>query len=153
MMLLPKIEKIRNEEIFQKLCNAMLKREFSISVIALGAKGRDDAIDSFFEGTPLMGTLGDKTGTWTFQFKFVNPVTDPSRARQRVITALKSELRKEVLINSGINHYLFITNVKLTSGNYKKIKALSVGISFSISVWNGADIEASLNSHPDLLQT
>jgi hypothetical protein len=135
---------IRSDTEFQRLCNKILVWEVSKDVVPFGALGRDKATDAQFEGT-----YNNKTGRWRFQAKFHDPTMDKAKARSLVKSDFKKELEK--IRDEKPNHYVFMTNVKITKKLFDELMSVSSKYDFETQIWDGEKLEALLVKYPFII--
>ena len=141
---------IKSQEEFERFCNMFLKKEVSPLVKVYEVPGPDGGIDAEYHG-PYAG----KEGHWVFQCKYRNPINESSSRSSiiRVMKKDKGELSKADA--SNCNHYILITNIKLTVGNVNEIRNVKTerDYTFSLDFWDGADlINTTLSEFPYLLK-
>lgn len=135
---------LKSDTDFQALCNKVLIWEVSKDVVPFGALGRDKATDAQFEGT-----YGGKTGKWRFQAKFHDPTMDKAKARSLVKSDFKKELEK--IRSEKPNHYVFMTNVKITKKLFDELMSVASKYDFETQIWDGEKLEALLVKYPFII--
>ena len=147
---------IKSREEFERFCNIFLKEEVSSLVKVYEVPGPDGGIDAEYDG-PYAG----KEGRWVFQCKYRDP-TNESSSRSSIISAMKGDGRKkekngELDKADGLkcDHYVLVTNIRLTAGNVDKIRNIKTerGYTFSLHIWDAEDLMSiTLAKFPYLLK-
>ncbi|MGD2247500.1 MAG: hypothetical protein PVF58_03780 [Candidatus Methanofastidiosia archaeon] len=142
---------IKTGQQFQRFCNKLLEFEFGSNFIPYGIKGRDMGIDAQF-----IGEYCNKNGNFIFNYKFLDPSTDKNKARGLIFQQLKgakgrkAELQK--MDDANPDFYYILTNVKITPHWRKKIKEISKGYDFEVTIWDGEKLESLITKHPLIYQ-
>ena len=147
---------IKSQEDFERFCNMFLKKEVSPLVKVYEVPGPDGGIDAEYRG-PYAG----KEGYWVFQCKYRNPM-DENSSRRNIISVMKGDGRKKEKDGEldkadalKCDHYVLVTNIRLTAGNIGKIRDAKTkkGYTFSLDCWDAADlINITLGKFPYLLK-
>ena len=141
---------IKSQDEFERFCNMFLKKEVSPLVKVYEVQGPDGGIDAEYNGT-----YADKEGHHVFQCKYRNPMNEAS-SRSSIINVMTSDDGELDKANaSNCDHYMLITNIKLTAQNIAKIRNVKTerGYTFSLDFWDGADlINITLSKFPYLLK-
>jgi hypothetical protein len=148
---------------FERLCQSLLKEIIGSGTITFG-DGPDGGREATFSGAaPYPSRVDRWEGEWIFQVKFhdVGRI-GAARARQEVLTDLRSELAKVVArYGTSCENYILITNVPLSSvpkrGTHDRIAA-DVAPEYlesipHIHVWGSDDICRFLETYPNVRQS
>ena len=142
---------IKTGQQFQNFCNKLLEFEFGSDFTPYGAKGRDMGIDAQF-----IGRYNNKEGNFIFNYKFLDPSMDKSKARGLIAQQLKGtkgsrgELQKMDVARPDF--YYVLTNVKITPRWGKKIDEISKDHDFEVTIWDGEKLENLITKHPLICQ-
>ena len=147
---------IKSQEEFERFCNMFLKKEVSPLVKVYEVRGPDGGIDAEYHGD-----YAGKEGHWVFQCKYRDPMNEKS-LRSNIISVMKGDGRKKEKNGelykadvSKCDHYMLITNIRLTVGNVNEIRNVKTerGYAFSLDFWDGADlITTTFSKFPYLLK-
>lgn len=147
---------IKSRDEFERFCNMFLKKEVSPLVKVYEVPGPDGGIDAEYDG-PYAG----KEGRWIFQCKYRDPM-DENRSRSNIISVMKGDQRKKDKRGEldkadalKCDHYMLITNIRLTAGSIGKIRDIKTekDYAFSLDFWDAGDlINITLGKFPYLLK-
>lgn len=143
---------IKTGQQFQNFCNRLLEFEFGSDFLPYGAEGRDMGIDGQFRGK-----YGNKEGNFIFNYKFLDPSMDKSRARNLLVQQLKGTKRRkgelQKMDSVRPDFYYVLTNVKITPHYSKKIEEISEGHKFETAIWDGEKLENLIVKYPLIFQS
>ncbi len=141
---------IKSQEEFERFCNMFLKKEVSPLVKVYEVPGPDGGIDAEYHGS-----YAGKEGHWVFQCKYRDPLNERS-SRSSIINVMKREDGELYKADrSNCDHYMLVTNIKLTVGNVNEIRSVKTerNYTYSFGFWDGADlINITLAKFPYILK-
>lgn len=143
---------------FEKLIQSLLKAQFGSGIQSLGEHG-DWGIDAFFNGELDFPSKYTKTkGSFIFQIKFVeNANASGANPEIPLINSIRKEIEKLKTAprynwKDQVDHYIFITNARLSKIIRTKIKAIfSPGFpKANFYSYGGNDVCDLLDNNPQI---
>ena len=146
---------ILHESEFKLLCDGLLRFAVSSLVQTYSASGRDDGIDADF-----IGTFGNVTGRWVFQFKFISPAEAPTRQRARIKAMYCGKRGTSEFDRAGVAGaagYVLLTNVPasvhLVRSLRQRWRQRVRGRRAPMVVWDLMQLNALLKGHEHLARS
>lgn len=134
-----------NYDDFERFCSILMTFEYGKAYTPFLAAGPDGGIDGSF-----IGSYGQHSGKWRFQFKFYQT------PRASAIATLKSALKSEIAKLTDENYFVYATNVDLLPADHQVFqdtfaKEITLrNISVELFIWDGAKLDIHAAKYPIL---
>ncbi|MCB9780526.1 MAG: hypothetical protein H6742_18310 [Alphaproteobacteria bacterium] len=145
------LKEIRQEREFKAVCDGILRHEFGVFLLTYAGEGKDGGVDAEY-----FGERDGLSGRWIFQYKFVAPWTDQSRARSTLIKRYRgSRTRKsefEKVSDKGCVAYVLLTNVPMTPRYVDELRRLAAAVlpAARLAVWDASALAVLLRGREHL---